>query len=73
MHIVLCNLSFLKSSMRIRNQRMTEELSVINGGVQVYYDKSASQGLMISDSDEELEVPENAKHEFSQGDDQVLW
>ncbi|XP_057433792.1 histone-lysine N-methyltransferase EZA1-like [Lotus japonicus] len=56
-----------------RNQRMTEELSVINGGVQVYYDKSASQGLMISDSDEELEVPENAKHEFSQGDDQVLW
>lgn len=62
--------------MRNRNQKMVEDESVI-GRIQIYYDKKEGETKIVSDSDgdndEDLQEPEEAKHDFSQGEDQFLW
>ncbi|KAI4349742.1 hypothetical protein L6164_010302 [Bauhinia variegata] len=55
-----------------RNQRMTEDQSVV-GRRRIYYDPNGSEALLCSDSEEEFTEPEEEKHEFSEGEDQVLW
>ncbi|MCL7040389.1 hypothetical protein MKW94_023106 [Papaver nudicaule] len=55
-----------------KNQRMAEDQSVF-GRRQIYYDQYGGETLICSDSEEELAEPEVAKHEFSEGEDQMLW
>lgn len=55
-----------------RNQRMAEDQSVV-GRRRIYYDQHGSEALICSDSEEELAEPEDEKHEFSEGEDRVLW
>ncbi|KAJ7973061.1 Histone-lysine N-methyltransferase [Quillaja saponaria] len=53
-----------------RNQRMAEDQSVV-GRRRIYYDQHGSEALICSDSEEEIAEPE--KHEFSEGEDRILW
>ncbi|XP_042516124.1 histone-lysine N-methyltransferase EZA1 isoform X2 [Macadamia integrifolia] len=55
-----------------KNQRMAEDQSVV-GRRQIYYDQYGSEALICSDSEEEIAEPEEEKHEFSEGEDQILW
>ncbi|KAJ4968582.1 hypothetical protein NE237_015283 [Protea cynaroides] len=54
-----------------KNQRMAEDQSVV-GRRQIYYDQYGSEALICSDSEEEITEPEEEKHEFSEGEDQIL-
>ncbi|OVA16776.1 SANT/Myb domain [Macleaya cordata] len=54
-----------------KNQRMAEDQSVV-GRRQIYYDQYGGETLICSDSEEEI-APEEEKHEFSEGEDQMLW
>lgn len=51
---------------------MAEDQSVV-GRRRIYYDQHGSEALICSDSEEELAEPEDEKHEFSEGEDRVLW
>ncbi|XP_077240780.1 SET domain-containing protein isoform X2 [Tasmannia lanceolata] len=55
-----------------RNQRMAEDQSVV-GRRRIYYDQCGSEALICSDSEEEVAEPVAEKHEFSEGEDQILW
>uniref|UniRef100_A0A6V7PRA5 [histone H3]-lysine(27) N-trimethyltransferase n=1 Tax=Ananas comosus var. bracteatus TaxID=296719 RepID=A0A6V7PRA5_ANACO len=55
-----------------KNQRMAEDQSVI-GRRRIYYDPYGNEALICSDSDEEIAEPLEEKHEFSEGEDQILW
>ncbi|XP_052190040.1 histone-lysine N-methyltransferase EZA1 isoform X3 [Diospyros lotus] len=55
-----------------RNQRMAEDQSVV-GRRRIYYDPHGSEALICSDSEEEIAEPEEEKHEFSEGEDRILW
>ncbi|KAJ8748250.1 hypothetical protein K2173_000822 [Erythroxylum novogranatense] len=55
-----------------RNQRMAEDQSVV-GRRRIYYDQHGSEALICSDSEEELVEAEEEKHEFSEGEDRILW
>ncbi|KAF7804926.1 histone-lysine N-methyltransferase EZA1-like isoform X1 [Senna tora] len=56
-----------------RNQRMAEDQSVV-GRRRIYYDdQNGSEALICSDSEEELTETEEDKHEFSEGEDRILW
>ncbi|ONK63581.1 uncharacterized protein A4U43_C07F16730 [Asparagus officinalis] len=55
-----------------KNQRMVEDQSVV-GRRRIYYDPNGSETLICSDSDEEIAEPEEEKHEFSEGEDLILW
>ncbi|KAK6937281.1 SET domain, partial [Dillenia turbinata] len=55
-----------------RNQRMTEDQSVV-GRRRIYYDQYGGEALICSDSEEEIAEPEEEKHEFSEGEDRILW
>lgn len=55
-----------------RNQRMAEDQSVL-GRRQIYYDPYGNETLICSDSEEEILEPEDEKHDFSEGEDQILW
>ncbi|KAK1316157.1 Histone-lysine N-methyltransferase EZ3 [Acorus calamus] len=55
-----------------RNQRMAEDQSVV-GRRQIYYDQRGSEALVCSDSEEEIAEPEEEKHDFSEGEDHMLW
>ncbi|XP_039128579.1 histone-lysine N-methyltransferase EZ3-like isoform X1 [Dioscorea cayenensis subsp. rotundata] len=56
-----------------RNQRMAEDQSVV-GRRQIYYDdKYGSETLICSDSEEEIIEPEEEKHKFSKGEDEIIW
>ncbi|KAI3842170.1 hypothetical protein MKW92_013885 [Papaver armeniacum] len=55
-----------------KNQRMAEDQSVF-GRRQIYYDQHGGETVICSDSEEELPEPEVEKHEFSEGEDQMLW
>ncbi|KAI0511533.1 hypothetical protein KFK09_012163 [Dendrobium nobile] len=55
-----------------RNQRMAEDQSVL-GRRQIYYDPYGNETLICSDSEEEIVEPEDEKHDFSEGEDQILW
>uniref|UniRef100_A0A6N2M1S4 Uncharacterized protein n=1 Tax=Salix viminalis TaxID=40686 RepID=A0A6N2M1S4_SALVM len=52
--------------MQHRNQRMAEDQSVVGN------DQHGSEALICSDSEEDIE-PEEEKHEFSDGEDRILW
>ncbi|KAJ6400959.1 hypothetical protein OIU84_016392 [Salix udensis] len=54
-----------------KNQRMAEDQSVV-GRRRIYYDQHGSEALVCSDSEEEIE-PEEENHEFSEGEDRILW
>ncbi|KAF5176846.1 Histone-lysine n-methyltransferase ez1 [Thalictrum thalictroides] len=54
-----------------KNRRMPDDQSVV-GRRQIYYDQSGGEALISSDSEEEITEPEEAKHEFSEGEDQML-
>ncbi|KAL3685325.1 hypothetical protein R1sor_003347 [Riccia sorocarpa] len=55
-----------------RNQRMTEDQSV-QGRRRIYYDPVGNETLIASDSEEEEIEEEEVKHEFSKGEDYVIW
>lgn len=55
-----------------KNQRMAEDQSVV-GRRRIYYDQHGSEALICSDSEEDIAEPEEEKHEFSEGEDRMLW
>ncbi|XWS46553.1 hypothetical protein CRYUN_Cryun14cG0077700 [Craigia yunnanensis] len=55
-----------------KNQRMAEDQSVV-GRRRIYYDQRGSEALICSDSEEDIAEPEEEKHEFSEGEDCILW
>ncbi|XP_058084256.1 histone-lysine N-methyltransferase EZ1 isoform X2 [Magnolia sinica] len=54
-----------------KNQRMADDQSVV-GRRQIYYDQYGSEALICSDSEEEVPEPGEEKHDFSEGEDQIL-
>ncbi|XP_030491292.2 histone-lysine N-methyltransferase EZA1 isoform X1 [Cannabis sativa] len=55
-----------------KNQRMADDQSVL-GRRRIYYDEEhGSEALICSDSEEEILEPEEAKREFSKGEDRIL-
>lgn len=68
-------MSFALSEARFtqhRNQRMAEDQSVV-GRRQIYYDPCGSETLICSDSEEDIAETDGEKHEFSKGEDHMLW
>ncbi|PKA55821.1 Histone-lysine N-methyltransferase EZ3 [Apostasia shenzhenica] len=55
-----------------RNQRMAEDQSVL-GRRQIYYDPHGNETLICSDSEGEFVEAEDEKHDFTEGEDQMLW
>ncbi|KAJ3683046.1 hypothetical protein LUZ60_013273 [Juncus effusus] len=55
-----------------KNQRMADDQSVV-GRRRIYYDPVGNEALICSDSDEEFVDTEEEKHEFSHGEDQLIW
>ncbi|XP_039036676.1 histone-lysine N-methyltransferase EZA1-like isoform X2 [Hibiscus syriacus] len=55
-----------------RNQRMADDQSVV-GRRRIYYDQHGSEALICSESEEDIADPEEEKHEFSEGEDRLLW
>lgn len=55
-----------------RNQRMAEDQSVV-GRRRIYYDPSGNEALVCTDSDDDIAEVEEDKHEFSAGEDRILW
>lgn len=51
---------------------MPEDQSVV-GRRRIYYDQNGSEALICSDSEEEAADDEDEKHEFSKGEDFILW
>ncbi|KAL5983546.1 hypothetical protein ACLOJK_017633 [Asimina triloba] len=66
------NKEFIGLGFPHRNQRMTDDQSVL-GRRQIYYDQYGSEALICSDSEEEVPEPGEEKHDFSEGEDQILW
>ncbi|XP_047950602.1 histone-lysine N-methyltransferase CLF [Salvia hispanica] len=54
-----------------RNQRMTEDQSVV-GRRRIYYDQSGGEALICSDSEEEAVDDEEEKKEFVESEDYIL-
>ncbi|ONL97258.1 enhancer of zeste3 [Zea mays] len=55
-----------------KNQRMADDQSVV-GRRRIYYDPIGNEALICSDSDEEIPEPEEEKHFFTEGEDQLIW
>ncbi|XP_041018323.1 histone-lysine N-methyltransferase EZA1-like isoform X10 [Juglans microcarpa x Juglans regia] len=55
-----------------RNQRMAEDQSVV-GRRRIYYEQHGGEALVCSDSEDDTTEPEEEKHEFSEGEDRILW
>lgn len=51
---------------------MAEDQSVV-GRRRIYYDPCGNETLICSDSEEEIAELEEEKHEFSEGEDLILW
>ncbi|XP_019444689.1 PREDICTED: histone-lysine N-methyltransferase CLF-like [Lupinus angustifolius] len=54
-----------------RNQRMTEDQSVV-GRRRIYYDQNGGEALICSDSEEEVMEDEEEKREFVESEDYIL-
>ncbi|GFZ18772.1 SET domain-containing protein [Actinidia rufa] len=54
-----------------RNQRMTEDQSVV-GRRRIYYDQNGGEALICSDSEEEVIEDEDEKKEFLESEDYIL-
>ncbi|XP_031403738.1 histone-lysine N-methyltransferase EZA1 isoform X2 [Punica granatum] len=55
-----------------RNQRMAEDQSVV-GRRRIYYDQHGSETLICSDSEEEIAELEEDRHDYSEGEDRIIW
>ncbi|KAK8654392.1 hypothetical protein V6N13_128361 [Hibiscus sabdariffa] len=55
-----------------KNQRMVDDQSVV-GRRRIYYDQHGSEALICSESEEDIAEPEEEKHDFSEGEDRILW
>ncbi|XP_041022193.1 histone-lysine N-methyltransferase EZA1-like isoform X1 [Juglans microcarpa x Juglans regia] len=55
-----------------RNQRMAEDQSVV-GRRRIYYDQHGGEALVCSDSEDDITERVEEKHEFSEGEDRILW
>ncbi|KAF5455388.1 hypothetical protein F2P56_024967 [Juglans regia] len=55
-----------------RNQRMAEDQSVV-GRRRIYYEQHGGEALVCSDSEDDTTEPEEEKHDFSEGEDRILW
>lgn len=55
----------------LRNQRMTEDQSVV-GRRRIYYDPEGGEALICSDSEEETVDEEEEKKEFAESEDHIL-
>ncbi|XP_057516218.1 histone-lysine N-methyltransferase EZ3 isoform X1 [Amaranthus tricolor] len=55
-----------------KNQRMAEDQSII-GRRRIYYDQSDNEALVCSESDDDIVEVEEEKHDFSEGEDRILW
>ncbi|XP_022757886.1 histone-lysine N-methyltransferase EZA1-like isoform X2 [Durio zibethinus] len=55
-----------------KNQRMAEYQSVVERR-RIYYDQHGSEALICSDSEEDIAESEEDKHEFSEGEERILW
>lgn len=52
---------------------MAEDQSVV-GKRRIYYDQHGNETLLCSESDEEItEAEEEKQHEFSEGEDLIVW
>jgi len=51
---------------------MAEDQSVV-GRRRIYYDPSGNEALICSDSEDDIAEVEEEKHEFSAGEDKILW
>ncbi|XP_050237009.1 histone-lysine N-methyltransferase EZA1 isoform X2 [Mercurialis annua] len=51
---------------------MAEDQSVV-GRRRIYYDQHGSEALICSDSEEDIADPEDERHDFSEGEDRILW
>ena len=65
-------LTFFKSFMLNRNEKMAEDQSVI-GKQQIYCDINKGEMVICSDSEEETVNLEDVKHDFTEAEDQILW
>ncbi|RLN19692.1 histone-lysine N-methyltransferase EZ3 isoform X3 [Panicum miliaceum] len=54
-----------------KNQRMADDQSV--GRRRIYYDPVGNEALICSNSDDEIPEPEEEKHFFTEGEDQLIW
>ncbi|TVU47308.1 hypothetical protein EJB05_06903 [Eragrostis curvula] len=54
-----------------KNQRMAEDQSVV-GRRRIYYDPVGNEALICSDSDDEIPEPEEERHLFTEGEDQLI-
>ncbi|KAM3313738.1 hypothetical protein ACQJBY_032946 [Aegilops geniculata] len=45
----------------------------IAGRRRIYYDSAGNEALICSESDEEIPQPEEEKHVFTEGEDQLIW
>jgi histone-lysine N-methyltransferase EZH2 len=50
---------------------MADDQSV--GRRRIYYDSAGDEALICSDSDEDIPEPEEEKHFFTGGEDQLIW
>ncbi|CAL5191931.1 unnamed protein product [Lathyrus oleraceus] len=55
-----------------RNERMTKDQSFA-ARRNIYYDQHCGETRICSDTEEECKENREAKHDFSQGEDQILW
>ncbi|TVU42283.1 hypothetical protein EJB05_08679, partial [Eragrostis curvula] len=55
-----------------KNQRMAEDESVV-GRRRIYYDPDGNEALICIDSDDEIPEPEEERHLFTEGEDQLIW
>ncbi|XP_006651312.1 histone-lysine N-methyltransferase EZ1 isoform X1 [Oryza brachyantha] len=54
-----------------KNQRMADDQSV--GRRRIYYDPIVNEALICSESDDDIPEPEEEKHVFTEGEDQLIW
>jgi hypothetical protein len=62
----------LSGTTQRRNQRMADDQSIA-GRRRIYYDSAGNEALICSESDEEIPQPEEEKHVFTEGEDQLIW
>ncbi|XP_004515047.1 histone-lysine N-methyltransferase EZA1-like [Cicer arietinum] len=56
----------------VRNERMTKDQSFA-ARRNIYYEQRGGEALVCSDTDEELKENREVKHDFSHGEDQIIW
>lgn len=65
-------ITLLKPFAQNRNERMTKDQSFA-ARRNIYYDQHCGETRICSDTEEECKENREAKHDFSQGEDQILW